>query len=429
MFEVIDTHPEVEVQEAEYKRLLGYPRDHYLEGRPRELAQWARSWYKTHGRPWIYGRQVTSLEVEKDRIRIEGTSFISSKLVEQFTDAQATGAFVVAVSAGAECETMARKLWDEDKPDEYFFLETYGSAVVEHLIARASFRICEWADQRKLSVLPHYSPGYPGWDISNQGELHRTIMNSHQSRLAADVKVLDTGMLSPKKSLLAVFGVTPHLDKVEHLSNLIPCQICSLPSCQYRRVPYKNPIPRIESVGQAQSERENNGTPYSGQSLPLTIGAKYTFNSNALRKWSEERLQMVTHNDGSIEAQFRYEGTTCSNLGQPLDFLFHVRLSPATEGFKIEDLRCSPSPKDVGHKFMCEYLDKGESFVKIIEDERPLLGKPLDSVLQWQREYSPAACFCDAQSRKHKWGIVFEVLHFALSQTERQTVGAASAAK
>ena len=36
----------------------------------------------------------------------------------------------------------------EEKPDEYFFLETFGSAVVEHLITVAGARLCAWADVR-----------------------------------------------------------------------------------------------------------------------------------------------------------------------------------------------------------------------------------------------------------------------------------------
>ena len=29
-------------------------------------------------------------------------------------------------------------------------------------------RLCAWADGQRLAVLPHYSPGYPEWDIAEQ---------------------------------------------------------------------------------------------------------------------------------------------------------------------------------------------------------------------------------------------------------------------
>jgi len=54
MLELTDKHPDINVQETEYTRLLGYPKQHVLEGRSRELADWVRQWYAANGRPWIY---------------------------------------------------------------------------------------------------------------------------------------------------------------------------------------------------------------------------------------------------------------------------------------------------------------------------------------------------------------------------------------
>ena len=42
MFEFLDSQPQVDVPEAEYIRLLGFPREHILRDRSRELANWAR---------------------------------------------------------------------------------------------------------------------------------------------------------------------------------------------------------------------------------------------------------------------------------------------------------------------------------------------------------------------------------------------------
>ena len=54
-------------------------------------------------------------------------------------------------------------------------------------------------------------------------------------------------MLRPKKSLLAVFGLTRHIDRVRRLTDLVPCENCSFLTCQYRRSPIvdrrRQPIP------------------------------------------------------------------------------------------------------------------------------------------------------------------------------------------
>ena len=45
MIEISDPSPPVNVQPAEYIRLLGYPRGWALDGRAQELGGWAREWY------------------------------------------------------------------------------------------------------------------------------------------------------------------------------------------------------------------------------------------------------------------------------------------------------------------------------------------------------------------------------------------------
>ena len=53
-----------------------------------------------------------------------------------------------------------------------------------------------------------------------------------------------------------------------------------------------------------------------------------------------------------------------------------------------------------------------------IDSEKPLLGRPLNAVLEWRREPNGAGCYCEPQSRNHKWGLVLETIHYALVQKE-----------
>ena len=53
-----------------------------------------------------------------------------------------------------------------------------------------------------------------------------------------------------------------------------------------------------------------------------------------------------------------------------------------------------------------------------IASERPLLGRPLNDVLYWERPPSPSGCYCDIEKRNHKWALVFEVIHYALVHRE-----------
>jgi hypothetical protein len=342
-------------------------------------------------------------------------------LHDQFVEAQADSAMLVAVSAGRECEERARRLWLESKPDEYFLMEMFGSAVVEQLVTVVNGRICGWADANGMAALPHYSPGYSGWEVADQIKLWKLMRGPGASGFPGGLEVLESGMLRPKKSLLAVVGVTRALEKARRSASLIPCENCSLPGCQYRRAPRRQALPQVENFHRPQipgtGGRDGNYAP------ALTHNANYTVNARALQKWSRERLRLNLLPDGLVEAWFRYEGTTCSSLGRALEFDYRVKLGRAEDGYQIIETGCAPAPDDTGHTQQCEFLKDAASLLRSIATEKPLLGRPLNDALTWTRPPNPSGCYCDLDRRNHKWGLVFEVIHFALSQREQEAPG------
>jgi len=404
--ELLDLRPSVEVQQAEYRRLLGYPRDHQPSERALELAAWARRWYAEHGRPWVYLREA-ELRLDDDTLRFDGVGFQSKVLHEHLRTTGAQRAMLVAVSAGRSCEEHARQLWQDSKPDEYFFLEIFGSAVVEHLTATLSGRICELAEREGLVAVPHYSPGYTGWDIDDQNKLHELIVTGANEAFPENLQVLSSGMLKPKKSLLAVVGLAPRARTSGATTARVPCESCGLPNCAYRRAPYRHAPADLEAfAAKPMAARE-----------PLRRNASYATSARALQKWSTERVRLRELPGGGVEAWFRFDGTTCSNMGQPLAFDYRVELAPAKEGFTIIAAECGPAEGDEGHRKMCAYLSDAEGLMAAIAAERPLVGQPLDAVLDWRPAAAPSGCYCSASSREHKWKLALEAMHYALARS------------
>ncbi len=405
--ELAEAVAQVDVLDEEYCRLLGYPRGIVLEGRARELADLARSWYAEHGRPWMYARQAESFLISGNTINIDGAQFTSSRLRTTLDQAGAHSVILVAVGAGVEAEEEAQRRWAEDKPDEYFFLEMYASAVVERLTTMAGARLCGWAEQRGMAVLPHDSPGYSEWDIAEQPRLLELLMKTRSEQFPSPVEVFETGMLRPKKTLLAVFGLTAHKDRLERLTSLIPCERCSFGPCQYRRAPFR------------RSPRPVGGV-VAARTSTLNQNAAYSVNRKALDRWAKERLQLRMNDDGTVDAEFRYDGTTCTNMGRPLTFLYNVKLGTSTEGYPIRMQQCAPAPGDEGHKLMCKFTEDEDALMGAIDLEKPLAGLKLDAILAWRRMPSAAGCYCESSSRDHKWGLVLETIHYALVKKERE---------
>lgn len=415
--------PRVEVSCREYARLLGYPRDYRFEGRALELAQECRSWFDEHGRPWIYGREIPNLALHEGRVCFGATRLGSERLFEKFAAAQVRRAVIIVVSAGPECEARAGRLWGEEKPDEYFFMEVFGSAATEALVTLAGARLCAWAERAGLAVLPHYSPGYSGWSLADQASLWRLLEAQRSGRfgIPGQVTIRESGMLVPKKSLVALFGLTSKAETAP-LTAVAACAGCDFPRCDYRRVEYAG-------AGFAGDSGTSASGPYaavgadgacreiqSGTQSVLDRDAGYTLNTRALAKWSRERLSLRRFQDGSIEARFRFEGTTCANMGVPLEFEYRLEVGPEREGYTIRRMECAPSVGDTGHRFMCGYLKDPVGMMKEIAADQPLLGRPLNAVVGWGRPASPSGCYCDAPGRLHKWGLVLEVLRYALAR-------------
>ena len=413
MIEIRDTAPDVDVQAVEYIRLLGYPRGWELRDRAKELGDWAREWFSTHGRPWVYAREARELLVGDSSVTIDGVQFTSTRVRDTLQSAGAYGAILLAASAGPELEEEAQTRWRDGKPDEYFFLEVYGSAVVEHLVTMAGARLCAWADGEGAAVLPHYSPGYPEWSIDEQAPLLDLIGRASLGVLP--LQALQSGMLQPKKSLLAIFGLTRHTDRVRRLTDLSPCENCSFIGCQYRRAPYRR------ARRTSTPELPPPTAEFAADVDPLDRHATYSVSLKALHRWSRERLTIATRVDGTVDAVFKYEGTTCTNMGRPLKFHYHVTLGPREDGYPIREQSCGPAPGDEGYTSMCQYIRDREALMASIERERPLLGQPLDDVVRWSRPSSPAGCYCEADSRQHKWGLVLETLHYALAKQAAQS--------
>ena len=107
MQEILNTNPTINVLESEYSRLLGYPADHKIDDRAKELMKLTRDWYAQNGKPWVYARPSERFEILENSFKIDGIEFHSKYLHNQLKKVNAEMVMLVAVSAGPQCEKRA----------------------------------------------------------------------------------------------------------------------------------------------------------------------------------------------------------------------------------------------------------------------------------------------------------------------------------
>lgn len=225
-----------EVTEEEYLRLLGLPRHRPLEGDLARRAEWSRGWYARHGRPQVAARRLAVVRVDPGRVVVEDDETLrSATLAERLGSAGAGGLVGVAVTAGPETDLEVDRLWRNGRPDEAYFLDRLAAAVAERLVYWAMAWACRHSEIEGETVLPHLSPGCGDWDLGDQRRLMRLITGGDEAALAP-LSMLDSGMLRPRNSVLAAFGVTRGTVAP---SPADACRDCDHHPCAFRRAPGK----------------------------------------------------------------------------------------------------------------------------------------------------------------------------------------------
>lgn len=215
-----------QVPPDELARLLGYPPGRVLSDEASTLATEALDWYGNNGQPRVVAVEHRLEAIRGDRLLLANGAMLQSvSLARHYTAAKVEGLVAVQITAGSEVDAEVGARWRRQRPDAGYFLDRLAAAVVEHLTRWTQVRLCHEQESEGMSVTSHYSPGYRGWDIDQQRVLYPLTTTG-----TTMVTLLDSGMLSPKHSMLAVYGLGPNA-----VTSASPCRSCDFTPCDFRR--------------------------------------------------------------------------------------------------------------------------------------------------------------------------------------------------
>ncbi len=178
--------------------------------------------------PSIYylNRQIDS--INKGSVHLQGGPvFKSTKLSKTMKQCGEIICFIATLGNGIGNEI--KGLMDENRLSEAYVLDAMGSVSVENMVERFHKReSAKYKGEMKAITLP-FSPGYCDWSLRDQKKLFN-LFNSNQ----LNVKLTESCLMKPRKSISGVFGVTPpHLPVPSHPTN--PCMECNKHDCIARR--------------------------------------------------------------------------------------------------------------------------------------------------------------------------------------------------
>jgi hypothetical protein len=132
---------------------------------------------------------------------------------------------IIIATAGGQITEKSRELIENGEFLEGYIIDAVGSLIAEGVADIVQNDLKESQASSGLNITNRLSPGYCGWNVSEQHKLF--------SLLPADfcgVVLNESALMSPIKSISAIIGIGRHIKSGPYL-----CSICTMEHCYLRR--------------------------------------------------------------------------------------------------------------------------------------------------------------------------------------------------
>ena len=129
-------------------------------------------------------------------------------------------------TAGPEIGSRSRKSMAEGDPLKGYIYDMLGSLIVD---AAANLMQAELEKSAKTSgkkITNRYSPGYCGWEVSEQHKLFSLLPDNF-----CRIRLTDSALMDPVKSISGIIGIGSHVRYNHHT-----CSLCDMKDCAYREL-------------------------------------------------------------------------------------------------------------------------------------------------------------------------------------------------
>ncbi|MFN8209903.1 MAG: vitamin B12 dependent-methionine synthase activation domain-containing protein [Bacteroidales bacterium] len=159
------------------------------------------------------------------KINIGGLSFNTGKIVAgQLKKSESVAVF--SATAGKGVGEKARQLISEKDFLEGYILDMIGSQVADGAADLLQERLRVHCLGKGLRITNRYSPGYCGWDVSEQHKLFSLLPSDF-----CHITLNEAALMDPVKSVSGIIGIG-----AEVRFNEYTCNLCDQDNCVYRNI-------------------------------------------------------------------------------------------------------------------------------------------------------------------------------------------------
>ena len=216
---------ELDIDEERISRLLGYGERYPVNefsGLIRELIGNIALVCSVKAEYRIY--PVEEWNYQGKTVRINLTEFSLKDVVfNQLKKAESVAVFLC--TAGPEPENLGRQALVDGDPLASYIYDIIGSEIAERASELVLRGVRKTAEISGLRITNRYSPGYCGWDVSEQHRLFELIPGN-----SCGVSVNASALMCPEKSVSGLIGIGAEVSFDPY-----PCSSCRRTECLYRK--------------------------------------------------------------------------------------------------------------------------------------------------------------------------------------------------
>jgi hypothetical protein len=161
-------------------------------------------------------------------LRIKSTYFQIKDIV--FAQLRKTDSVAIFLcTAGAEIGIRSKKAMNERDFLKGYIYDVVGSEIVEAAVDIMQEELGKSMLDSGMKITNRYSPGYCGWDVSEQHKLFELIPENY-----CGIKLSQSALMDPEKSVSGIIGIGKNVK-----FNQYTCMMCEMVDCIYRRVKEK----------------------------------------------------------------------------------------------------------------------------------------------------------------------------------------------
>jgi len=128
-------------------------------------------------------------------------------------------------TAGPGTEKLAGKSMEDGDPLASYIYDIIGSEIAERASGLLLQEVSKAAGESGNKVTNRYSPGYCGWDVSDQHALFRLMPDNN-----CGISLNDSALMRPEKSVSGMIGIGRNVS-----FDPFPCISCHRTDCLYRK--------------------------------------------------------------------------------------------------------------------------------------------------------------------------------------------------